>query len=55
MIKIGELAKICRVSVQTLRYYDKIGLLCSPEISGLFAAGDKGISGCTFAAAAQTL
>ena len=29
MIKIGELAKICNVSVQTLRYYDKIGLLCA--------------------------
>ncbi|MBQ9805144.1 MAG: MerR family transcriptional regulator [Clostridia bacterium] len=27
MIKIGELAKICNVNIQTLRYYDKIGLL----------------------------
>jgi len=27
MIKIGEMAKICNVSIQTLRYYDKIGLL----------------------------
>lgn len=32
MIKIGELAKICRVSVQTLRYYDKIGLLCADRV-----------------------
>lgn len=27
MLKIGELAKICNVAVQTLRYYDSIGVL----------------------------
>ncbi len=27
MLKIGELSKVCNVSVQTLRYYDKIGIL----------------------------
>ena len=27
MIKIGEFAKICNVSAQTLRYYDAVGLL----------------------------
>ncbi len=27
MLKIGELAKICNVNVQTLRYYEKIGVL----------------------------
>ena len=27
MIKIGEFAKICNVSTQTLRYYDAVGLL----------------------------
>jgi len=32
MIKIGELAKICGVNIQTLRYYDKIGLLCADMI-----------------------
>ena len=32
MIRIGELAKICRVNVQTLRYYDKIGLLCADRV-----------------------
>ena len=29
MIKIGELAKICNVNIQTLRYYDKMGILCA--------------------------
>jgi len=29
MLKIGELSKVCCVSVQTLRYYDKIGVLCA--------------------------
>lgn len=29
MLKIGELSKVCRVSVQTLRYYDRIGVLCA--------------------------
>lgn len=27
MLKIGELSKICNVSIQTLRYYDKTGVL----------------------------
>lgn len=27
MLKIGQFSKVCNVSVQTLRYYDKIGLL----------------------------
>ncbi len=27
MLKIGELSKICNVSIQTLRYYDKMGVL----------------------------
>lgn len=27
MVQIGEFSKICRVSVKTLRYYDKLGLL----------------------------
>ena len=29
MLKIGELSKICNVSIQTLRYYDKMGLLAA--------------------------
>lgn len=32
IIKIGEMAKICKVSVQTLRYYDKIGILCADKV-----------------------
>ncbi len=32
MLKIGEFAKICQVNVQTLRYYDKIGVLCADRI-----------------------
>lgn len=32
MIKIGELAKVCNTSIQTLRYYDKIGILCADVI-----------------------
>ena len=32
MIKIGEMSKICNVSVQTLRYYDKIGLLKADKV-----------------------
>ena len=32
MIKIGELSKICRVNIQTLRYYDRIGLLCADRV-----------------------
>ena len=32
MIKIGELAKICNVNIQTLRYYDKIGLLTADYV-----------------------
>jgi len=32
MIKIGEMAKICNISVQTLRYYDKLGVLCADYI-----------------------
>lgn len=29
MLKIGEISKICNVSIQTLRYYDKMGILCA--------------------------
>lgn len=29
MLKIGELAKVCNVSVETLRYYDRMGVLCA--------------------------
>ena len=29
MLKIGEMSKICKISIQTLRYYDKIGILCA--------------------------
>ena len=29
MLKIGEFAKLCGVSVQTLRYYDEVGVLCA--------------------------
>ncbi len=32
MLKIGQLSKVCNVSVQTLRYYDKIGILCPDYI-----------------------
>ena len=32
MLKIGEFARICRVSTQTLRYYDAEGILCPDEI-----------------------
>ena len=32
MIKIGDLAKICNVSTQTLRYYDAEGVL-KPDIT----------------------
>ena len=32
MIKIGDLAKICNVSTQTLRYYDSEGVL-KPDIT----------------------
>ena len=32
MLKIGEFAKICGASVQTLRYYDKIGVLCADRV-----------------------
>ncbi len=32
MLKIGELARICNVSPQTLRYYDEEGLLCPDRI-----------------------
>ena len=32
MLKIGEFAKVCGVNVQTLRYYDKIGVLCADHI-----------------------
>ena len=31
MLKIGEFARICRVSTQTLRYYDTEGILC-PDV-----------------------
>ncbi|MBQ9151979.1 MAG: MerR family transcriptional regulator [Clostridia bacterium] len=32
MLKIGEFARICRVSTQTLRYYDAEGVLCADRI-----------------------
>ncbi|MBR6767898.1 MAG: MerR family transcriptional regulator [Clostridia bacterium] len=32
MLKIGELSKVCNVSVQTLRYYDRIGILCADYV-----------------------
>ncbi len=32
MYKIGELSKLCNVSVKTLRYYDSVGLLVPDEI-----------------------
>lgn len=34
VIKIGEPAKICNVNIQTLRYYDKIGLLPADYVDG---------------------
>lgn len=32
MYKIGELSKLCNISVKTLRYYDSEGILCPDEI-----------------------
>ena len=32
MLKIGEFAKKCGVNVQTLRYYDQIGVLCPDRV-----------------------
>ncbi len=32
MLKIGEFAKMCGASVQTLRYYDQIGVFCADYI-----------------------
>ena len=32
MLKIGEMASICKTSVQTLRYYDRLGLLCADVV-----------------------
>ena len=32
MLKIGEFARMCNVSPQTLRYYDEEGILCPDEI-----------------------
>ena len=32
MLKIGEFAKACGVNVQTLRYYDQIGVFCADHI-----------------------
>ncbi len=32
MLKIGELAKLCKTSAQTLRFYDTIGLLPADEV-----------------------
>ncbi len=32
MYKIGELSKLCNISVKTLRYYDAEGLLVPDEI-----------------------
>ena len=31
MYKIGELSKLCRLPVKTLRYYDSVGLLVPDE------------------------
>lgn len=35
MYKIGELSKLCNMTVKTLRYYDNIGLLVPDEIDSL--------------------
>ncbi|MDE5950690.1 MAG: MerR family transcriptional regulator, partial [Acetatifactor sp.] len=35
MYKIGELSKLCNISVKTLRYYDSEGILCPEEIDAL--------------------
>ena len=35
MYKIGELSKLCNISVKTLRYYDSEGILCPEEIDTL--------------------
>ena len=32
MLKIGEFAKICNVSTQTLRYYDAEKILCADAV-----------------------
>ena len=32
MYKIGELSKLCNISVKALRYYDSVGLLVPDEI-----------------------
>ena len=32
MYKIGELSRLCRIPVKTLRYYDNEGLLVADEI-----------------------
>lgn len=32
MLKIGELAQLCGVDVQTLRYYDKLGILTADRV-----------------------
>ena len=32
MLQIGEFSKICQVSIKTLHYYDKIGLLAPAEV-----------------------
>ena len=32
LLKIGDFARLSRVSVKTLRYYDEIGLLTSSEV-----------------------
>ena len=31
MLRIGEMAKLCGVSIETLRYYDKCRILCPRE------------------------
>lgn len=33
MLKIGEFARICQVSIKTLRHYDALGLLRPAEIN----------------------
>ena len=43
VLSIGEAAKLAGVSVQTLRHYDKLGLLAPSHVS---AAGYRRYSGC---------
>ena len=34
MLTIGQMSKACGVTVKTLHYYDKIGLLSAQEVDG---------------------